>query len=77
MLDTSAQVSDFSPPWSHDHSAKSLSMHPPLDPEMMIEQHHPDMLFPPIYKINSMDVFSVEDTPAPDEGRGNGQDFTS
>lgn len=64
MLDTSAQVSDFSPPWSHDHSAKSLSMHPPLDPEMMIEQHHPDMLFPPIYKINSMDVFSVESTPA-------------
>lgn len=46
----------------------SQSMRPPLHPEMM-EQHSPDMLFPPIYKINTMSVFSAGNTPAPgDEG---------
>lgn len=59
MLDTSAQVSDFSPPWDYDRRARSISMRKPLDPETMIEQHRPAMLFPPIYNIDTMDVFNA------------------
>lgn len=64
LLNTSAQMSDFSPPWYHDYSAKSMSMGQSLHPEIMIGQHCSDMLFPPIYKIDTMDVFSAESTPA-------------
>lgn len=62
LLDTSAQVSDFSPPRFHNHSAKSVSNASAtlLDPEMMIEQHRFDMLFPPIYIKSKPWTFSVQ-----------------
>ena len=65
LLNTSAQMSDFSPPWYHDYSAKSMSMGQSLHPEIMIGQHCSDMLFPPIYKIDTMDVFSAESNQLP------------
>lgn len=64
LLDTSAQVSDFSPPVDRDPSAKIPYVPQPLD-DSDISTLNARVLFPPIYEIDTVDALAPESLKRP------------
>lgn len=58
LLDTSAQVSDFSPPLERDPSMKTPLMRHASDEAEIVGQER--KLFPPVFEIDTMDAFAPQ-----------------